>query len=76
MQLADEFTKIISSNKRVWVDFMMTEELGLTSEANVSPTKNALATFIAFIAAGFMPLLFFALPYVSTESQTLFCSPC
>jgi VIT1/CCC1 family predicted Fe2+/Mn2+ transporter len=74
LPLADELAKIVSSNKKAWVDFMMTEELGLTSIENVSPIKNALATFVAFAVAGFMPLLFFAIPYVAKIANTFLLS--
>jgi VIT1/CCC1 family predicted Fe2+/Mn2+ transporter len=74
LPLADELAKIVSSNKKVWVDFMMTEELDLTSVEKASPTKNALATFLAFAAAGFMPLFFFALPGVSAFANTFLLS--
>lgn len=74
LPLADELAKIVSSNKKIWVDFMMTEELGLTSDEKISPTKNALATFLAFASAGFMPLLFFAVSYFSTITNTFLLS--
>lgn len=72
--LADELANIVSSNKKVWVDLMMTEELGFVSNAKVSPTRNALATFLAFATAGLMPLLFFAFSYVSTITNIFLLS--
>ncbi len=50
--------KIVTSDKKVWVDTMMLEELGLTSE-DKTPFLSGLATFIAFITAGFIPLIAF-----------------
>lgn len=54
--------KVITSNKKIWVDEMMVNELGMIpidiSEA--SPIKNALATFISFVIAGSLPLV----PYI------------
>ena len=69
-QFADKLVEIITSDKKVWTEFMMTEELGLVSEEKSSPFKAALATFSAFIAAGFMPLLFFALSYAFVITNT------
>lgn len=63
-QLADRLSEIISSNKKVWIDMMMTEELGKIPGEDISPWKSALATYFSFIAAGFMPLLFFVLSHV------------
>lgn len=52
--------EIITGNKKVWVDTMMVEELGLPAEKSEHPVKNGVATFISFAAAGLCPLL----PYV------------
>lgn len=57
--------QVITSNKKVWVDTMMTEELGLPPEKSEHPVKNGLATFIAFSFAGLFPLL----PYLLRTSQ-------
>lgn len=48
---------LISSNKNFWVDFMMHEEIGLFAPKTESPLKNGLATFIAFILAGAVPII-------------------
>jgi len=48
----------ITSNKRVWVDTMMKEELGLFTEL-VNPFKSAITTFISFVLMGLIPLLGF-----------------
>lgn len=52
--------KIVTSDKKIWVDTMMLDELGLTSE-DKTPFYSGLATFIAFIIAGFVPLLAFVI---------------
>lgn len=69
-QESDKLVEAISSDKKVWVEFMMTEELGITLNQNVSPWKNALVTYFSFVAAGFMPLLFFTLSFAFTITNT------
>ncbi|HLC65250.1 MAG TPA: VIT1/CCC1 transporter family protein [Candidatus Nanoarchaeia archaeon] len=56
----DRLVKIITSNKKVWLDTMMSEELGLIEETK-TPIKSASSTFFAFVIAGFTPLLPFVL---------------
>lgn len=46
----------ISQDKRLWVDTMLTEEHGL-QKAGARPWRSALATFLAFLVAGAIPLL-------------------
>jgi VIT1/CCC1 family predicted Fe2+/Mn2+ transporter len=46
---------VISSDRKVWVDTMMVEELNII-EKNKRPLIAGLTTYIAFIAAGFIPL--------------------
>jgi VIT1/CCC1 family predicted Fe2+/Mn2+ transporter len=54
----------ITSNKKVWVDTMMKDELGLSLEKK-SPFKAGLTTLIAFIIAGAVPLVVYLLAYSS-----------
>ena len=56
----DRIVKVITSDKKLWVDEMMKYELGLIEEKK-SPVKAGLATFLAFIAAGFVPLISYVL---------------
>lgn len=55
--------RAVTSNKKVWVDEMMTHELGIVPhDINAeSPWKNGAATFAAFSIAGLLPLL----PYLA-----------
>jgi len=49
---------VITANKKLWVDEMMVGEHGLVSHRYESqPWKNALTTFVAFVVAGFVPLV-------------------
>ena len=48
----------ITANKKLWVDEMMAGEHGLLPEHSIShPWKNAATTFVAFVIAGFVPLV-------------------
>ena len=52
----------ITSNKQVWIDTMMKDELGLTLEKK-SPFRAGLSTLMAFIVAGGLPLVVYVLAY-------------
>lgn len=47
-------------DKKRWVDAMMIEELGLM-RSDLDPVKEGLVTFVSFIVAGAVPLLFYVL---------------
>ena len=49
-------SRLISKNKKCWIDIMMVEELGLI-ETDESPVKNAVVTFFSFICFGVIPIL-------------------
>lgn len=51
---------LFSKNKAYWIDFMMQYELEMSDPTNENPVYTALATFMAFIAFGGIPIL----PYV------------
>jgi VIT1/CCC1 family predicted Fe2+/Mn2+ transporter len=55
--------EIITSDRKQWIDMMMREELGLSTE-NPPAWKAALTTFIAFIVVGAIPLLVFIADYL------------
>ena len=48
---ASKMVSILSKYKKVWVDVMMLEELGIIENKN-SPFRNGLATFISFVVKG------------------------
>ena len=49
-------TDAIAGNRKVWIDMMMEGEYGL-SATDPHPLRAAVATFLAFLAAGIIPLL-------------------
>ncbi len=49
--------EIITSDRKVWVDTMMRDELDIIEESADDPRKHGLATFLAFVVAGFFPLV-------------------
>ncbi len=51
----------ITPNKEAWEKLMLSENFG--EYKNINPKKTAFATFVAFIIAGFIPLLAFVLAY-------------
>jgi len=68
----------ITSNKQVWLETMMKDELNLIIEKK-SPFRAGLSTFIAFVFAGSIPLIFYVLasgnlwasdPFVISASVT------
>lgn len=64
--------EIVTSNREVWIDTMMKDELNLVTEPSGMPAKHGLATFIAFNLAGVLPLLPFFLEL--TNDQRLITS--
>lgn len=54
--ILEEIVNTISSNQKLWIETMLTEEHGV-HKASANPWKSALVTFLAFLAAGSIPLL-------------------
>jgi len=52
----DDAVDIITSDRRIWIDTMMKDELGIIEEQK-SPLKGAIVTFFAFNLIGIIPLL-------------------
>lgn len=63
-ELLEEIVRIITSRRKVWVDTMMREELGLI-EGRTRPMDTAITTFVAFNLVGLIPLLPFVVMYVA-----------
>ena len=55
-ELLEEIVRIITSRRKVWVDTMMKEELGLIEDEK-GPLNSAISTFIGFNLIGLIPLI-------------------
>jgi vacuolar iron transporter family protein len=64
-ELLEEIVRIITSRRKVWVDTMMKEELGLIEDSSRRPLENALTTFVAFNLVGLIPLLPFVAMFIA-----------
>lgn len=60
-EVLDEIVGGITQDRKLWVDTMLTEELGLRLDLP-NPGIAALTTFLGFCAAGIVPLLPYLLP--------------
>ena len=57
-EVLEKVVSTITANKKLWVDEMMIGEHDLLSEnSDIKPWKNAATTFVAFVIAGFVPLI-------------------
>ena len=61
--LLEDIVKVITSKRKVWIDTMMREELGLVDDKK-EPKDTALTTFIAFNILGLIPLSPFIIIYI------------
>jgi len=64
----DQAVETITSDRSLWVDTMMTEELGLPLKIS-SPWRAALVTFAAFVSVGLVPLLPFLVPGLDGDAR-------
>ncbi|PIT89019.1 MAG: GMP synthase [Candidatus Levybacteria bacterium CG10_big_fil_rev_8_21_14_0_10_36_7] len=58
---AETITNLYSKNEGYWVNFMMQHELELPNPENENPLLTGIATFIAFLFFGLIPLI----PYLA-----------
>lgn len=74
--LLDEVVKVITSNKDVWVDTMMKEELEMTRDSK-TPLSTASVTFLSFFIIGLIPLLAYVVAvWVEIDESLLFPISC
>ena len=64
----DHIVDVITRDPELWVNTMITEELGLPIEGP-PPFRAALATFTAFVLVGFVPLIPFLLPGLRSANR-------
>ncbi len=55
-ELLEEVVRIITSRRKVWIDTMMKEELGLIEDEK-NPIDSSVSTFIGFNLIGLIPLI-------------------
>jgi len=68
--LLEQVVRHITSDRKLWVDTMMVEELGIIEDRK-SPAKSALVTLLAFVLVGFVPLTTYVFSFMmpSLKSQ-------
>lgn len=59
---AKEITDILAKYEKVFIDFMMAEELGLMP-IEENPLRSSVTTFISFLIFGFFPILPYVIAY-------------
>ncbi len=69
----DRIVETITRDREVWLDTMLEEELNLQRVA-ASPRRAAVATFLAFILFGFVPLIPFVFPIPAGQHLFLISS--
>lgn len=67
----ERVVKAITSDRDVWVDTMMKDELGLTPGSR-SPLSKAVVTFVSFILVGLVPMVAYLTDYFVKLSSDLF----
>lgn len=65
-ELLDEIVRVITARKKVWVDTMMKEELGLIEDGR-KPLHTAASTGAGFLSIGMIPLI----PFIFIHAASL-----
>ncbi len=75
-ELLEQVVDVITSNKDVWVDTMMKEELEMSKEGK-TPLMTAFATFLSFNIVGIIPLLAYLFAsFMDIKEDNLFLISC
>ena len=69
----ERIVETVTQNRKLWIDTMLKEELGLHLEAR-SPLRAGISTFVAFVAVGFVPLVPFLMGSLLPESHRFLVS--
>ena len=67
-EVLEKIVDTISSDKRLWIETMLTEEHGM-QKIGPNPFKSAVTTFFAFVFVGTMPLIPFLIPGLEEQLQ-------
>jgi len=67
-EILEKIVQVISTDQQLWVNTMLSEELGLQVTGR-KPLRAALATFMAFVVVGLIPLISFLLPGMSMATR-------
>ena len=70
-ELLEQVVQVITSNREVWVNTMMKEELEMIKEDR-SPFWIGTYTYISFIMIGLIPLIIYVIDYFYPLNQNLF----
>ena len=63
-KLLEDIVRVITQRRKIWVDTMMKEELGLIEDGK-KPVDTATSTFVGFNLIGLIPLLPFVFIHIS-----------
>jgi vacuolar iron transporter family protein len=64
-ELLETVANVITARRKVWIDTMMREEVGLIEDNNKKPLDTAITTFVGFNTIGLIPLIPFIFLYSS-----------
>lgn len=67
----DRVVEVITSDRQLWLDTMMSEELGFSS-ADPNEIRAALSTLVAFVTVGFLPLTVFVYDFAVGDVPNAF----
>lgn len=75
-ELLEEIVRVITADKKRWIDTMMKDELEMIKDTK-SPLQMAAVTYISFIGVGLIPLLSYVFKsFLQVSQQQLFLISC